>query len=435
MPTGHRPAGPDRDSAGEKCPQLDVAGVLTHFSTADLPEAQGLTASPTMALPIDSIGGTMFHGVAGKREAVMMFLNAVLASERPLDLLLHSAEDMEWLTGERSYYLRWAAMLTEAICRGHRVKIIHDITRDPASIRTVMDQWIPLHLTGRIESYYSPTPSERLRKTSLLVACGVAAVAAVSIGGDEDNGYTFLFTDAAATANAEHVFRSFLAPCRRLARTFTDPAMQDYAAELEALERLPGRYTVLTDRLPVVTMPTALQARLINRSALPESEKQRRIALHERRLATLCDASQTEPWTVICATGRVLRHPGRDPRRCATAELGEVLPAYSESEYREHILHVVRLLKEHDRFRVVLAPNLVPPGGRNVTLTAKSGAGVILERRDKDGRNPVALMVNADSVTTAFEEFLLAAEASVPEAERTKEYTIHALEEYVQQLS
>jgi hypothetical protein len=139
--------------------------------------------------------------------------------------------------------------------------------------------------------------------------------------------------------------------------------------------------------------------------------------------------------TVICGTGRALRRPGRDPRRCVGAELGEVLPAYTETEYREHILHVIQLLKEHDRFRIVLAPSLVPPGGRNVTLTAKSGAGVILERRDRDGRNPVALMVNVDGVTAAFEDYLLAAEASVPEAERTKEYTIRVLEEYVQQLS
>ncbi len=98
----------------------------------------------------------VYYGVEGKRRAVAYFLSEVIAQDKPQTLLLFSDEETSWMTADAVFSRRWAALMMQLLSQGHRIKIIHTISRNLDEMLSAIAQWMPLYMAGTIEPYFCP---------------------------------------------------------------------------------------------------------------------------------------------------------------------------------------------------------------------------------------------------------------------------------------
>ena len=97
---------------------------------------------------------TEYFGREGIRKAVLRFLYECMEREAEL-LLLYSDEDQEWLTGDRDFLMRWASLMSACVKNGTRIRIIHNVDRDLSEMTDAIRSWLPLYMSGMVESWYS----------------------------------------------------------------------------------------------------------------------------------------------------------------------------------------------------------------------------------------------------------------------------------------
>ena len=226
----------------------------------------------------------IYFGIQGKREAVIRFLSMVLASSKPCELFLMSEEDMEWLTGDREFYGHWASLLMKVVTAGSRIKIIHTVNRDTSELMKVIDKWLPIHMTGRIESYYYPKYRESLFKRTMFIAEGLAAITSTSIGGKTDSNLNFFFLDKKVLSSITDDFNTYLSECRQLMMLYTKERLSEYSQLLLELEAQSGDYITYKNTLSLLTMPDSILKKFLSYTDMGFDEKEKMLSLHNARV-------------------------------------------------------------------------------------------------------------------------------------------------------
>ena len=93
----------------------------------------------------------LYTGVSGLQRAVIRFLGNA-AQHHGSELLLYSDQSMEWM--QARFTPKWQSLMVECLKNGVRMKIIHNIDRDPSEMLFALQNWLPLYMTGLIEPYY-----------------------------------------------------------------------------------------------------------------------------------------------------------------------------------------------------------------------------------------------------------------------------------------
>lgn len=140
---------------------------------------------------LDSNSGT-YYGYDGIREAVMRFLGNVIEN-RHKNLLLYSDQNMDWMTGDRKFLTIWAALMSECVKQSTKIRIIHNINRGLDEMCDAIISWLPLYMSGMIESYYSTRVSSGQFSHTIFLDHDNACIRAMNIIGNEDAGiYRYL---------------------------------------------------------------------------------------------------------------------------------------------------------------------------------------------------------------------------------------------------
>ena len=105
----------------------------------------------------------LYTGINGLQRAVIRFLGNA-AGKPGSELLLYSDQSMEWM--QARYTIKWMTLMKECLHNGVKMKIIHNIDRDPSEMLFALQNWLPLYMTGLIEPYYrSDTSGSRFSHT------------------------------------------------------------------------------------------------------------------------------------------------------------------------------------------------------------------------------------------------------------------------------
>jgi len=158
----------------------------------------------------------LFFGDEGKREGVRIFLEDLVQSGKPCTLLLHSDENMNWLTEDPTFARVWAGLLVQIAQSGGRIRIIHSIGRQLNEMWEAVQKWLPLYMTGAIEPYYYPLIRDGVYLRTTFIAEGRSAFVSNAVQGQKGDPLSFLITDQHAIRALEQEFCAFLALCRPL---------------------------------------------------------------------------------------------------------------------------------------------------------------------------------------------------------------------------
>ena len=136
----------------------------------------------------------IYIGTEGLKEAVIRFLNNVALSEVQ-EILLYSDENMDWLTADPDFRMQWMRLMASCAKSGIRIRIIHNIDRGFDEMSDAIISWLPLYMTGMIESFYCKKPGGSRFTHSLYICPGHSAIEAFHVSGTEGSGIYHYHTE------------------------------------------------------------------------------------------------------------------------------------------------------------------------------------------------------------------------------------------------
>lgn len=340
----------------------------------------------------------LFHGIEGKRNAVIAFFSLVLKNKNPQTLLLYSDENMDWLTENPEFAATWAALFSQVIMRGNKVKIIHSVTRNLEELLWAVKEWLPIYMTGAIEPYYYPKMRDSVFKRTLFIAPQAAAVSSNSIGDETRNTANFLFTDKDTISALSQEFNKYISLCRPLMRIFTPESKEGFLSVLEKFDNAETGSILKTDVLSNITMPIDVAESILSR--LDSNNKDRVLAYNKMKIKKFEESIQKYKFVEIITLPDLEK-----------IQSGQVMLNFSDifcdtalfqtpREFCSHLKNIIRLLKTFDNYNIYLITdqeNAIP------MIYAKEDVGVIF---GKTSPPSVVFATNENNMSAALWEYV-----------------------------
>ena len=221
---------PELNSVERMIATMGAPADCSPLPDAQIPDNDGGTAADV----------TLYYGNSGKRNGVRAFLSTLCETGRAHTLLLLSDEGMEWLYEDDAFARTWGELLVRLIENGTKIKIIHTISRDANEMWEAVRKWLPLYMTGAIESYYCPRLRDGITSRTLFVAAGHSALIASSVQGQEGVPLNIRIWDKDAVSSLEEEFAAFLKLCRPLMESAFPSVRTELLPLLRAFLDAPG---------------------------------------------------------------------------------------------------------------------------------------------------------------------------------------------------
>ncbi len=181
-----------------------------------------------------------FFGNAGKRDAVITFLEDLVQTGKAHTLLLFSDEDMSWMYEDESFIHTWLILMQQLIGQGSRIRIIHSLGRSAGDMWEAVRCWLPLYGTGAVEPWYCPRLRDGIFRRTEFIAQGHSAVFASSIPGQTDDPLNLLIRDRESAETMQKEFEAFLALCKPLMDIYRPEKAEELKELQDALQNTPG---------------------------------------------------------------------------------------------------------------------------------------------------------------------------------------------------
>ena len=156
-----------------------------------------------------------YPGYAGLQEAALAFLASVLAAEGK-EILIYADLSMDWLFEDREFLNRWSAMMAVLVEQKVRIRIVHNIDRNPTEMNAALRSWMPIYMSGIIEPFYSTRPLGRRFAHVLFVCPGVASVDGFISCDQENDGLYRFCTEPSSVRQIQNTFNGLLKGAKRL---------------------------------------------------------------------------------------------------------------------------------------------------------------------------------------------------------------------------
>ena len=380
-----------------------------------------------------------FYGNAGKRQGVEKFLSELCELNTPISLLLHSDENMQWLYEDANFTKRWAQLLMTIIAQGGKITIVHTIRRNIEELVEAIKKWVPIYMTGKIETYYCPRIRDNIFRRTLFIAQKHSALISQSITNTKKAMVNILIRDKAAVNAVEDEYFDFLAICRPLIKIYSIRNLEDFLHTYFVFAKAEDNLILLRSIPSRHTMPEcvnkSISVRIRHPIFLQETTKlQTHFFAH---LAQGCHATEilSLPAAELVRDGSI-PIPFRDL-------LGQPELSYTVEEFRQHIEAIIKLLEEQPNYHVILPPKpeVNPFSSRRyyagtdlfigsqdlIMLMVKEKTGVLMHNAGKD---TIAFFSSESDITNAFWDYL-----SRITLQENREEALARLREYCKELS
>jgi len=409
-----------RDDAEEKTDgQIEqFLGKLSGYS----PKAPPSLDNPADLFSVTDEVVSVHYGVEGKRRAVEFFLSEVALRDKSQTLLLHSSEEMSWMTADQKFTQKWAALMFAVLSKGNRIKIIHDIDRGIDEMLDSIASWMPVYMTGLIEPYFYPKRRDNIFKQTMFIAPETSAVISRSVSDETASAANILFRDKSAVAAYVAEYNEFLSMCRPLLKVFTTRNAGAFFDNLSEIENEEADAIAKTTSLSSLTMPADLLTKIFESSG---DEGQKLLAFHTDRVSKLEKLLKTHRYTEIISLPDIKKLTAGEVKIDMSVLMKGGIAAYTPRDYIAHIQNIIALLKKHTNFHIYITDK---PLDDRYTVYCREDSGTIVA---KTSLPPVMLASNESKLSAAFWDFLKHTVGGKEYNRPCNERTIERLTEYV----
>ena len=340
---------------------------------------------------------SVYYGVNGKRQAVIHFLSEVIARKKSQTLYLFSDEPADWMISNQEFANKWTSLMSQALVRGNRIKIIHTISRDLEETLNAISQWMPFYMIGAMEPYFYPKKRDGVFKRTLFIAPDTAAVVSSSIGSMYDRAVNLLFRNKPAVDSFMEEYSQYLSLCKPLMRIFKANDQGDYLKTLFNFEKEQVDTIIKTESLSFLTMPETLAAGIIQRNDI---RKEHFLEYHKLRILNFRRNLQSNSFTEIIQLPETETVKSGKVKIAYSDMLGGGSAYYTAQEYILHLESLVQLLKNYDNFHVCISGSTKEDG---YMVYAREALGAIAV---KTSAPHAAIAISENNMAAAFWDFL-----------------------------
>ena len=137
---------------------------------------------------------SVYMGVDGIRSAVLRFL-CTAVKERVPKMYLYSDMDQSWMTEDQEFLMKWAALMLSSVQNKTHISIVHTLDRSLYEMSKAVKNWLPLYMTGMIESYSCRRPRNPRFAHTMFLLPGVACLRAFQVSSAESDVIFHYYTD------------------------------------------------------------------------------------------------------------------------------------------------------------------------------------------------------------------------------------------------
>ncbi|MCR4805022.1 MAG: hypothetical protein K5981_05145 [Clostridia bacterium] len=214
-----------------------AAKMLTGWLSDDAANLPRESAKGDRSIALPEETDSFFFGNAGKRKAVLLFLDRALAEGASARLTLHSDENMSWLTEDRAFLDTWMQKMAQILRAGGRVRIAHSLSRDITEMLQAIRGWMPLYMCGHIEPFYCPRIRDGIYKRTCFILQGKMAITSLSIGEETEGMGNVLITGRTMVRALEKEQGNFFALCRPVMRIYRTGEAEAFDEEFQRFLR------------------------------------------------------------------------------------------------------------------------------------------------------------------------------------------------------
>lgn len=319
---------------------------IQFFSQSSIAESGTIVPSSSNDSPAKSI----YPGRQGKREGVLRFLSEALNME-PTTLFLYSDEPLTWLVEDIDFYFKWTRILPQIIHHGHKVILVHAIDNDLIDITSVLEKWLPLYLSGNIESYYYPKLNDGPFRHTIFIAGESAALTSASLIRNSGSALNHYYTEDNTIRLLKETFDGLIAQCQPLVKIYSDNNRTEYFNVLLEAESMPSDTYTYSQSLSTITMPVAMIGEIHKKAGWMKDKAEeflfRRQEIFRRNIINY-------KYVEIMALPRA--EDVRDGK--VIVDLTHFFPGgaipYTTEQYKLHLLNVISLLESYENYHVIL---------------------------------------------------------------------------------
>ena len=251
-------------SSGSLLRSIEEFDYETYMSGVDLAAVERI---PTTKIKIPVTKN--YDGQAGMEQGIYEFLKATVTSTSHDPIFVYSDHPIEHLSNDPATIEKWKKAIGAAILQGKRVQILHNMDRPFEEMMIGIESWLPLYMTGNVQSFYSDRPSNHLFNHILMVS-GAAVFSGFAAGGAEGQ-YVFS-KNSSRIAEGKKNAESLLAESEVLVEAYNQNRIGELEIFLAEYSGVQGDRYIFSDSLPLYTMSDSLLERKLESMHIDKAE-------------------------------------------------------------------------------------------------------------------------------------------------------------------
>ncbi len=320
------------------------------------------------------------YGADGVYSFFLKFTKMILASKEPLSIHI-CASDFSWFACAPRFRDDWRTLMQDILSRGHRIKIIHNLSLDADEMFSAAESWIPLYISGQVEPYYLTCPNRSLFCEYAGAAEGLCSMRFSCFKGKEDEVTAFFSRSRDKAAFVKSQFDDLLTLAKPLVKIYKRENAAELRRDIENNRASAGGDIIkLMHRLSLESMPEHLAKQIFERAITDKAAKDEMMKYyHARRRAFLSSLSEVSVTEI---------YPEYSPEDIAEGRAAIYTPwlpcrrelFYTPEEFAEHIKAIERLTQERANYRCVMRPDLP---FKNIDIVSKEGEATYVVKNDE----------------------------------------------------
>lgn len=287
--------------------------------------------------------------------------------------------------------------MVRVLSRGNRIKVIHTVSRNLDEMLEAIRQWMPLYMSGLIESYFYPKKRDGIFRRTLFIAPLTGAVVSSSTGNQYLSAANTLYREPQAIASFAEEFLQYLHMCRPLMRIFTAKERENCIAALSEFERERANALVQTESLSSLTMPKSVLLKILERAGADVPDRD---ALYDARYRDFTENLKSHSFTELISLPDIEAVKEGSVKVSLSDMLNGEGLYYTQEEFASHLENIAELLGAFENYHIHLTKTLPEAA---YTVYAKEETGVVVAKASMPSG---VIFVNESNVTAAFWDFL-----------------------------
>ncbi len=342
---------------------------------ADSAAAPAREAAPAAEGGVET-GGRVYSGAEGLLAAVGEFAREAGGDGRPRDVYVYTSY-LSWFSREPRFSGACAELMRGMMERGHKITSVHNIGFDADEIFEMIETWLPLFLTGKVEARYLTRPNRSLF-SEFMGAAGNCSVRFSTLRGGSVRPRAFFSESGEEAAFVREQVEGLAAYSKPLVAFFRKEDTERLYSAAENCRGADGDVIKLTRRPTMESMPENLAERIFARVAPSRECFELLKRRYETRRAVFLDSLSHVGVTEI--------FPQLTQREIDAGEAQLALPweagfsaSYTPEEYAAHMAALDRLAFERANYRVLRRASMP---FSTIDLIVKEGSAVYVAKND-----------------------------------------------------